>query len=61
MTTLDILKAAKASAPSLAAADTTQKNAALTAMADRVIRVRNGTVQSVTINENPQDISEIEW
>ena len=36
-------------------------NSALTAMADRVIRVRNGTVQSVTINENPQDISEIEW
>jgi putative ABC transport system ATP-binding protein len=36
-------------------------NSALTAMADRVIRVRNGTVQSVTINEHPQDISEIEW
>ena len=36
-------------------------NGALTAMADRVIQVRNGTVKSVTINENPQDISEIEW
>ena len=36
-------------------------NSALTAMADRVIKVRNGTVRSVTINENPQDISEIEW
>ena len=36
-------------------------NGALTAMADRVIKVRNGTVKSVTINENPQDISEIEW
>jgi putative ABC transport system ATP-binding protein len=36
-------------------------NSALTAMADRVIKVRNGTVKSVTINENPQDISEIEW
>lgn len=36
-------------------------NAALTSMADRVIRVKNGTVDSVTINENPQDISEIEW
>ena len=36
-------------------------NAALTAMADRVIRVKNGTVESVTINDNPQDISEIEW
>ena len=36
-------------------------NSALTAMADRVIRVRNGTVSSVEINEKPQDISEIEW
>ena len=36
-------------------------NSALTAMADRVIKVRNGTVRSVTINEHPQDISEIEW
>ncbi len=36
-------------------------NSALTAMADRVIKVRNGTVTSVTVNEHPQDISEIEW
>ena len=36
-------------------------NAALTAMADRVIRVKNGTVVSETINESPQNISEIEW
>ena len=36
-------------------------NSALTAMADRVIRVKNGTISSVTCNENPQDISEIEW
>ena len=36
-------------------------NAALTAMADRVIRVKNGTVVDVTVNENPQNISEIEW
>ena len=36
-------------------------NSALTAMADRVIRVKNGTVASVTQNEHPQDISEIEW
>ena len=36
-------------------------NAALTDMADRVIQVRNGTVQSVKLNENPMDISEIEW
>ena len=36
-------------------------NGALTAMADRVIRVKNGTVASVTLNEKPQDIAEIEW
>ena len=36
-------------------------NSALTAMADRVIRVKNGTVSSVEINEHPQDIAEIEW
>ena len=36
-------------------------NSALTAMADRVIRVKNGTVASVEINENPKDIAEIEW
>jgi putative ABC transport system ATP-binding protein len=36
-------------------------NSALTAMADRVIRVRNGTVSSVEINENPKNIAEIEW
>ena len=35
-------------------------NGALTAMADRVIRVKNGTVASVTRNEHPQNISEIE-
>ena len=36
-------------------------NSALTAMADRVIRVKNGTVASVEINSNPTDIAEIEW
>ena len=36
-------------------------NGALTAMADRVIRVKNGTVASVTLNEHPQNIAEIEW
>ena len=36
-------------------------NAALTAMADRVIRVKNGTVASVEVNPNPMNISEIEW
>ena len=36
-------------------------NSALTAMADRVIKVKNGTVVSQHVNENPQNISEIEW
>ena len=36
-------------------------NGALTAMADRVIKVRSGTVTSVKINEHPQNIAEIEW
>lgn len=36
-------------------------NSALTAMADRVIRVRNGTIHSVQKNDHPQDIAEIEW
>ena len=36
-------------------------NSALTAMADRVIRVKNGTVSSVEINETPMNIAEIEW
>ena len=36
-------------------------NSALTAMADRVIKVKNGTVTSVSVNEKPVDVAEIEW
>ena len=36
-------------------------NQALTAMADRVITVKNGTIRSVVINEQPVDIADIEW
>jgi len=36
-------------------------NGALTAMADRVIRVKNGTVVSEVKNDAPVPISEIEW
>ncbi len=36
-------------------------NSALTAMADRVIRVKNGTVCSIETNDHPTDIGEIEW
>ena len=36
-------------------------NSALTAMADRVVRVKNGTVASVTLNEKPMPVEQIEW
>lgn len=36
-------------------------NSALTAMADRVVRVKNGTVVESRINPTPQPVSEIEW
>ena len=36
-------------------------NAALTAMADRVVKIKNGTVASVSTNENPESIENIEW
>ena len=36
-------------------------NSALTAMADRVIRVKNGTVISETVNTAPVSVEEIEW
>ena len=36
-------------------------NSALTAMADRVIKVKNGTVVSQTVNEKITPVEEIEW
>ena len=36
-------------------------NSALTAMADRVIRVKNGSVISETVNTAPTSVEEIEW
>lgn len=36
-------------------------NSALTAMADRVIRVKNGSVSSMTQNAHPVGVEEIEW
>lgn len=36
-------------------------NQALTAMADRVITVKNGTVTSMNLNEHIVDIEQIEW
>lgn len=36
-------------------------NAAIAAMADKVIRVKSGEVEAVEINENPQPPENIEW
>jgi len=36
-------------------------NSALAAMADRVIRLRNGRVESNTVNTNPVPVDTIEW
>ena len=36
-------------------------NQAITPMADRIIRVKNGTITSVEINENRVPIEQIEW
>ncbi len=36
-------------------------NSALTEMADRVVKVKSGTVSSVRINESAKPIEEIEW
>lgn len=36
-------------------------NQALTAMADRIITVKSGTVVSMTKNENIVDVENIEW
>ncbi len=36
-------------------------NSALTDMADRVVRIKNGTVASVTMNEETVPVEQIEW
>lgn len=36
-------------------------NAAIAAMADRIVKVRSGAVESVTINDNPESPERIEW
>lgn len=36
-------------------------NSALTAMADRIVKIKNGTVASVRLNENVVPIENIEW
>lgn len=36
-------------------------NQAIVPMANRVIRMRNGRADSITTNEHPLPVSEIEW
>lgn len=36
-------------------------NLALTPMGDKVIKVKNGKIESVTINKNPVEVERIEW
>ena len=36
-------------------------NAALAPMADKIIRFKNGTAESIEINEKPLPIEQIEW
>ena len=36
-------------------------NLALTAIGDRVIRVKSGRVDSMTVNEHPMDVADVEW
>ena len=36
-------------------------NSALTPMADRVIRIKNGKVAQMTLNDHPTPVEEIEW
>ncbi len=36
-------------------------NLALTPMGDKVIKVKNGKIDSITINENPTPVERIEW
>ena len=36
-------------------------NLALTPMGDKVIKVKNGMIESITVNENPLPVERIEW
>ncbi|MBE6499060.1 MAG: ABC transporter ATP-binding protein [Methanobrevibacter thaueri] len=36
-------------------------NAILAQAADKVIRIKNGQIENITINENPKKIDELEW
>lgn len=36
-------------------------NIALADIGDRVIRVRSGKIESITVNDNPMDVEKVEW
>ena len=36
-------------------------NLALTPMGDKVIKVKNGKIESVVVNDNPTPVERIEW
>lgn len=36
-------------------------NAVLAEAADKVIRIKNGQIESIVINENPKKIDDLEW
>ena len=36
-------------------------NSALTPMADKIVKIKNGQVDKILINENPAPVEQIEW
>ena len=36
-------------------------NSDIAKCADKVIRMKNGKVKAITINENPLDVKEVDW
>ena len=36
-------------------------NAILAEAADKVIRIKNGQIESIVINENPKKVNDLEW
>ncbi len=36
-------------------------NSNLADAADKLIRIKNGKIEEITVNENPKDVNEIEW
>ena len=36
-------------------------NAILAEAADKVIRIKNGQIEDITVNENPRKVTDLEW